>query len=91
MDKAISSVILISLQETGFRQELRKVWNFNPNKLFVGKGAQSITQIPVFFKIRDFIKEDDAHKEGYLNLPETTMAGAVGIWSRAIGLSYIFA
>ena len=64
MNKAISCVILISLQETGFRQELHKVWNFNPNKLFVGKGAQSITQILVFFKIWDFIKGDDACKEG---------------------------
>ena len=78
MDKAISSVILISLQETGFRQELHKVRNFNLNKLFVGNGAQSIIQILMYFKIQDFIKEDDAHKEGYLNLSETTVVGAVG-------------
>ena len=74
MDKAISSVILISLLGAGFRQELRKVWNFNHSKLFVGKGARSITQILVFFKIRNFIKGDNAYKEGYLNLLETTMA-----------------
>ena len=78
MDKAVSSVILISPQETGFRQELHKVWNLNLSKLFVGKGAQSITQILVLFKIRDFTKGDDAYKEGYLNLLETTEVGAVG-------------
>ena len=79
MDKAISSVILIPLQETGFRQEFHKVWNFNLNKLSVGKGAQGITLILVFFfKIHDFIKGNYANNKGCLNLPETTMVGVFG-------------